>query len=330
VKPSQLEALVLAAVEALRAGTPPEDDRFEFKREWPEVKKARQLAGAANRANGEPLIYVIGIDEKTGEIHPVADDPAEWWARMQSEFDDAAPELVTHVTTFVSEGEAVIALLFRTDRAPYCVRIVNIGPIEREVPMRDGTRTRSASRRELLRLLLPTVQVPQLVAVKGTLRLGPPEYYGGDSNRVVHVTMRTQIYFEHIESTPTFLPLHSSFVELSGGLLTETSPVYLSGTTRQAADVLPFSPNVRRDGLLLTGSGVVYVQAQWEFPVEQYASLSAIQDWTTRVVFGVAGTERLAATTITYGDRGTRGLADTGHVLQDETTWSTSNGGIES
>ena len=66
--PQQLEALVLTAIDCVRSGGQIEDDRIEVKRDWPGISKARQLAGAANRARGDALIYLIGLDEKTGIV----------------------------------------------------------------------------------------------------------------------------------------------------------------------------------------------------------------------------------------------------------------------
>lgn len=56
MKASQVELLAIAAVDAIRSGRRVEDDRIELKRQWPEPKaKARQLAAAANGANGQHL-----------------------------------------------------------------------------------------------------------------------------------------------------------------------------------------------------------------------------------------------------------------------------------
>ncbi len=68
---------MLSAVDRVRAGGQVEDDRIELKRDWPAVSKARQLAGAANRSAGSPIIWVIGLDEQTGQVHPTtSSDPA--------------------------------------------------------------------------------------------------------------------------------------------------------------------------------------------------------------------------------------------------------------
>ena len=162
--PQQLEVLVLAAVERARKLQPIEDDRIEVKREWPEpAKKASQLAGSANRARGEVVIYVIGVDEKTGLIHnPGSVEPAVWVAQVAAEFDGVPPDFLLHQNVPIDENESVVAILFGTDRAPYVVKTSG-GNSEFDVPIRELTRTRSARRDELLRMLVPTTAVPPLL-----------------------------------------------------------------------------------------------------------------------------------------------------------------------
>lgn len=60
----QVEEKVLNAVETVLAGGSVEDSRIECKSDWPSVDKVRQLAGHANAARGETIIWIIGIDEK--------------------------------------------------------------------------------------------------------------------------------------------------------------------------------------------------------------------------------------------------------------------------
>ena len=65
----------------------------------------------------------------------------------------------------------MVALYMTTERVPYVVkRQEQQGPFEREVPWRDGNRTRSAHRDELLRILVPAVTPPEATVVKLELR----------------------------------------------------------------------------------------------------------------------------------------------------------------
>ncbi|MGX1161304.1 hypothetical protein FBY31_0323 [Arthrobacter sp. SLBN-100] len=67
-----LEARVISAVDQIRSGQSVENDFIECKRDSPKENKARQLAGSLNRAAGDPVVYIIGIDEKDGAVHDVA------------------------------------------------------------------------------------------------------------------------------------------------------------------------------------------------------------------------------------------------------------------
>ena len=64
-------------------------------------------------------------------------------------------------------GQSVVAVLFDTERAPFTVKNPAFGqtgggPVELEVPWRDGTRIRSARRSELVQLLSPLAERPSL------------------------------------------------------------------------------------------------------------------------------------------------------------------------
>lgn len=139
-----------------------EDSRVEFKSRWPETDKVhRQLAGHANSARGEGIVWVIGINEKQRTYtNPEPPDLAAWWSQVSAKFDDKYPEL-TDLTVSLGDGNYVTALAFATDQAPYVIKSHNSGNAELEVPWRDGTRTRSAKRLELIRILTPATKVPE-------------------------------------------------------------------------------------------------------------------------------------------------------------------------
>lgn len=294
MRSAQLEALVLGAVHASRAGHH-EDDRFEFKRKWPGQDKARQLAGSANRARGEALIYVIGLEED-GTILPPEDlDPATWFAQLESRFDGPAPELRHHLRVAISDTEAVVALEFDTDAAPYVVSAVtNGGSPEREVPIRVGTHTRSATRNELLRLLAPTLHVPRIEALTATLAL---KCSAGSAL----ASLSARVYFEHVHGGSIFLPVHESFADLIGppdvearGSISYPANDRL-GLSRQFRGELPplptRGPAPRLDGLDLPGPGTVPIRAEWTFPIQDFEDIGSWGSPRVRLSFGIAGTE---------------------------------------
>lgn len=87
-----LETRVLAAVDQIRAGRSVENDFIECKRDWPQENKVRQLAASLNRAGGDPVIYIIGIDEDTGEVFDVTGtEVSDWWNQITPKFDQMAP-----------------------------------------------------------------------------------------------------------------------------------------------------------------------------------------------------------------------------------------------
>jgi hypothetical protein len=159
----QIEAKVLKIVDQIRQGKPVEDAAVELKAEWPaDISKAsRRLAGHANAARGEEILWIIGIDEKNRAITGANKvELANWIPQIESRFDGVAPNLSKDLLIPLETGESVVALLFETDQAPYVVKH-HKDPNFLEVPWRQGTRVRSAKRAELIRLLSPMINLPQ-------------------------------------------------------------------------------------------------------------------------------------------------------------------------
>lgn len=259
-----LEARVITAVDQLRAGQNVEHDLIECKRSWPQEQKARQLAGSLNRAGGDPVVYIIGIDEKTGAVHDVSGtDILDWWNQIVPQFDHTPPELVRHLNVQVGDdGEHVVAVTFASDRAPYVVK-TGKGNQLFEVPMREGTGTRSARRDELLRILIPTTRLPEVISVEGDLyaeyapkvdkRLLAEPIYSQEESMYAHGSVR--LYFAHNGREAATLPTHS-----------------MTGTLRIANEVFPLTvapvvprndkqhnptagPITTTDGITITASG---------------------------------------------------------------------------
>lgn len=203
-----LEARVITAVDRIRAKQLVENDLIECKRSWPQENKARQLAGSLNRAGGDPVMYIIGIDDTTGDVHDISDtDILDWWNQIVAKFEHTPPEMIRHIDVQVGEGEHVVAVVISSDRAPYVVKTGSANP-SLEVPMREGTGTRSARRDELLRLLIPTVRLPEVVVLDVDLR---GEYYsqGGTTGiQTLSCTGQLRIYVEHNGSGLVRLPAH--------------------------------------------------------------------------------------------------------------------------
>ena len=165
---TQIEAWALGAIENALAGRHTEDSGVELKSDWPKdhARAARQIAAHANAAHGEPILWIVGVDERARCLaDPTVIEIADWWAQVRKCFCEVIPEL-THVNVRISD-KAVCALCFLTDRAPYVVRHAGGDDKSFDVPWREGNGTRSATRGELLRMLASNVPVPDIEVIGG-------------------------------------------------------------------------------------------------------------------------------------------------------------------
>jgi hypothetical protein len=159
MRPAQIEAWVLHLVDRVVAGERIEDVRVELKAQWPEAKAAaRRIAGHANSSAGDPVLWVIGLDEIKGVVPISPIELADWRAQVEAEFDGIAPEFIDLAVP--TETGTLVGLLFDTSRRPYVVKNPVFGkrgggPASLEVPWRSGTAVRSAKREDLIRLLAP-------------------------------------------------------------------------------------------------------------------------------------------------------------------------------
>lgn len=202
----QLELITIRAVEHVLSGQTNKDSLIEFKAAWPEISKVRQLAGHANSARGEEKIWIIGVDEKKHALtNPQRQDSAQWWAQMSKRFDGLVAPEMTDLVVPIGESGAVTALLFHTDRSPYVISVPSGGAVEREVPIRDGTRTRSATRHELLRLLAPTVSLPDFSVLDASLTANQTLV---KENEKWTVYASAKLYVEQGIDSSSFFPSH--------------------------------------------------------------------------------------------------------------------------
>lgn len=165
MKPSAIEGWALSVIDRVVKNQPIEDNRVELKSELSDpYKAARRIAAHANIAHGESILWLVGVDQKKQMVTGAPNiDFAELWSSINSYFNELAPSVTDVNVPF--EGKTVLALLFATDRAPYVVRNPAFntqagGQVALEVPWREGTMTRSATRAQLLRLLLPLQKLP--------------------------------------------------------------------------------------------------------------------------------------------------------------------------
>jgi hypothetical protein len=300
VRPTILEAKVLSAVDATRSGASPEDDFTECKATWPEPGKARQLAALANKAAGEPVIYIIGVDGETGAVtNPGNLDPADWWPTLEKRFDEVAPEVLRHMSVCVGDGEYVHAYAFDTSRAPYV--IVNSDG-SREVPMRSATGTRSAKRRELLRLLLPSVRVPEATMLSGSLSASWRAASDAESSTGGKPRPQPErawlggnawCFVEHLGADYLMLPSHGMrgrvhVADWRADLEVTTQPQSKDG----ARPLSPHGIEVRSDGVLVFGPGQFQIWLQASIPVKGKELFASAHEVRLSLEFDVVGSSR--------------------------------------
>jgi hypothetical protein len=169
----EVEHWAITVADRVKAHKPLEDSRVELKAGWPDaVDAARRIAGHANAAHGDPILWIIGLDEKRGVIGATANDLAKWYPQVQAQFDGIAPGMEDFVVPY--DGQTLVALLFETSGAPFVVHNpvfgkTGGGSVSRETPWREGTSIRSATRTDLLRLLVPLQRLPEVEVLEARI-----------------------------------------------------------------------------------------------------------------------------------------------------------------
>jgi hypothetical protein len=231
VRSADIEEWALRVLARLEGGGAIEDARVELKGGWIDPSKAaRRLAGHANAALGEPVLWIVGVSEFGKPIKHEQMDQAQWCAQVHSHLLPPFPE-IRSVTTIWQE-RPVVALFIDTSRAPYVYRnpvygSADGGPVEFEVPWRSMTAVRSARHEDLVRMLVPRSKAPFLEVLKVHLHiLGPPnpaqgKYAppsAGDKNRW---HLDATLYFVPREGRPVVLAGHKHSIVLHDPVLGE-------------------------------------------------------------------------------------------------------------
>ena len=208
MKKQEIEFRVLDIIDCLEKGQPIEDDMVELKTEWPSdhFKAARRIAAHANCSRGEPIMWLIGIDEKTGVVGADFEELSIWYAKVKSKFDQGlAPNLISLAIPY--NGKTVVALVFETERAPYVIRIpATGGPVTYEVPWREANSTRSARRSDLIKLLYPIQKQPSIEILNGSIEL--QKAISGLSQGAYQWNLNMMMYFITYSSETMVFPFH--------------------------------------------------------------------------------------------------------------------------
>jgi hypothetical protein len=217
-------------------------------------------------------------------------DPADWWAVISKRFDEVFPELL-HVTVHIDEGKTVAALAFTTDQSPYVITTgAEEGRVEREVPIRVATATRSARRHDLIRMLAPVVTVPQAFPINVSVRT-----LIVDKRETYPLMLDALVFFEHSGVGTVMLPAHQMWARVESDTRPfpfDLPPIDMSiSHTGETSE--PFGVQQTRDGAVVSGPGSLNVVGQGRIEAENLDLLAqAAASLQVRLSFGVAGMDR--------------------------------------
>jgi hypothetical protein len=208
----QIEAWALRVVERVENGQPHEDVQVELKASWIDPQKAaRQIAGHANAARGQPILWLIGVDQERGVVGASREDLADWYAQVQANFDTVSPSITD--LNIEHDGNTFVAILFETERIPFVVINPRFGgeagvAISHEVPWREGTSTRTARRSDLLKLLIPLLGIPEMEVMAGDLTVAVRQ-----DQFLWHIKLQTYVVPEM--GTTVAFPFHRSEISVA-------------------------------------------------------------------------------------------------------------------
>ncbi len=300
--PRQLEYRTLTLLDALAAGRSlaDADPQAALFRAWPGPPRrvARQLAAQANAARGRDVLWLVGV-EPDGNVRGA--DPGrfdDWLAGLLPLFDGLAPRITAfHVPTGPRQGKLlpkqVVALHVETDRAPFVIRGAERAA-SMEVPWLDaGGGIRSAGRLELVKLLSPLQDLPQLEILEAELTFYKNPHPTYSSKATFRWTFDGSVYVMPRADDRVVIPLHrvrGGLATVKGDFSTQASEVNLTADKN--------SPAVRLTdtAVLIEGLGRVFVYCagsttQQEIPTQD--------DMTFTVDMGPASSDRTATASTT-------------------------------
>jgi len=103
---NDIESWALNVIQRVESKQPVEDSRVELKSEWPKDhnKAARQIAGHANAAHGESILWLLGVDEREGVTGVDYEEISNWKQSIEAKFEGLLPPL-THLNSIQTGGQ---------------------------------------------------------------------------------------------------------------------------------------------------------------------------------------------------------------------------------
>ena len=153
--------------------------------------------------------------------------------------------------------------------------------------MRDGTRTRSIKRNELVRMLAAQVSVPPAQILTAELTLTRSAY-----SAALSLSGFATIFLEHTEERNLLLPLHRCAGRVTLGDVDHDADLALFGFPSREYPAPTYGVYAADDGIVATGPGSIRVRIEarpTDALTEEAAEGSSA---TLRLDLGVAGTRR--------------------------------------
>ena len=304
MKPHEIENWILRIIERINKGQPAEDSRVELKSDWPDPQKAsRQIAGHANAARGEMILWIIGVDEKTGVTGASNEELANWYPKVAANFDGIAPT-ITDLNVPINKS-TVVGLVFDTSRVPYVVKnpvygSQGGGPVQLEVPWRENRSTRSASRSDLIKLLSPLGKLPSIEVLDGDLKLYTSNKRSDSDPLESTWNLHIDLYIVPPSFDRVVIPFHrcAVFIEIEDCInktplndfsLAPPSRMIFSGGGRISSEADSVTILGTSNEIIVEGPGVVELTAKKNFQAE-FGNLNA--DAKVSVVLSPTEAER--------------------------------------
>ena len=315
---SELEGWIPQVADAVKAKHPNEDSRVELKSVWlAPTDMARHLGGHANAAHGEPILWIIGLDEKSGVVGVEKKEIADWLPGMESEFESVSPTLI-HSLNVAIEDVTLVGLYFATDRAPYVVKNPkrgqpNCGPIDLEVPWRKGTSTRSARREDLMRILVPKQRFLLFDILKGAIEIKLEKSKDATSEKDFSWELTVEMYVEPPSLEMVVIPFHrcaatiikpfgSENLPLEGfRVYPPTSGILLQRDGDYESNVLSKTVRSTPSEAIFSGPGLVNLTAKARTNCRPMATLP--NDFVCRVDIAQSRAEEAQSFKIVFSDR---------------------------
>ena len=224
--PRQLEYRALNLLEALAAGRAltEADATAAVYRNWPgpAALAARRLAAHANAARGRDVLWLIGVGPDGRGPGADAGRFKAWLDAIVPFFDGLAPNVASlRVPLSPARGKGpartAVALHLETSRAPFVVRGGGrSGPLETPWLDSPGGPVRPAGRLELVKLLTPLQDLPQLEILEGELTFYRNPHASYSSKATFRWTLDGSLYLVPRGDDRVIIPLHRCRSSLTG------------------------------------------------------------------------------------------------------------------